>query len=313
MRARQRRWRHETEVLSFIIKVGLYCSLVVTGYLIGAVFQNDPNVSIYNKIDVSANGDWIQINKGDEEKPSNSPSVLCWIATAPQFLQNRASHVKSTWGKRCDKTLYFSSVTNTTFGAVGLNVTEGREHLTAKSQEAFRHIYNNYFNDYDWFLKADDNTYVIVENLKYFLSGKDKNEPIYFGHHFQSIIEGGYTSGGAGYVLSKEALRRLAEKGDDKILCRQDGGAEDVEIGTCLHNLGVTVGYSHDESGRSLFHCFDPISHLVGRYPEWYKKFDAAGAQKGKAYMGNDAISFHYVKPMDMYLFDYFLYHVKVH
>lgn len=29
--------------------------------------------------------------------------------------------------------------------------------------------------------------------------------------------------------------------------------------------------------------------------------------------MGRDAISFHYVKPEDMYVFDYFLYHVIVH
>ena len=51
-------------------------------------------------------------------------------------------------------------------------------------QAAFDYVYKHYFDDYDWFMKADDDTYVIMENLRYFLSGEDKKEPIYFGHFF---------------------------------------------------------------------------------------------------------------------------------
>lgn len=206
--------------------------------------------------------------------------VLCWIMTSPQNLEKKAVHVRNTWAHRCNKLVFISSETNTSFPTVGINVPEGREHLTGKTMQAFRYIYNNHFNDADWFMKADDDTYVIIENLRYFLSSQNKEDPIYFGHHFQTIVKQGYFSGGAGYVLSKEAMRRFGERGNDTKLCRQDGGAEDAEFGKCMQNLGVKVGNSTDRLGRSRFHCFDPETHLRGGYPDWYYKYDAHGAKK---------------------------------
>ena len=40
--------------------------------------------------------------------------------------------------------------------------------------------------------QADDDTYVIVENLRYFLSSQNSSEPIFFGHHFKTIVKQGY-------------------------------------------------------------------------------------------------------------------------
>lgn len=133
-------------------------------------------------------------------------------------------------------------------------------------------------DDADWFLKADDDTYVILENLRYFLSGEDPDEPVYFGHHFHVIVQPqGYFSGGAGYVLSREALRRFGRR--RKGLCQEDGGAEDVVMGNCMQSLGVRAGDSRDSMNRSRFHCFDPQTHMQGRYPDWYLKWDTYGAK----------------------------------
>lgn len=84
-------------------------------------------------------------------------------------------------------------------GSIALqNVKEGRDYLWAKTREAFRFTYANYYDEYDWFLKADDDTYVIVENLRYLLQPFNPERGIYFGCKFKQHVKQGYMSGGAG-------------------------------------------------------------------------------------------------------------------
>ncbi|CAH1774641.1 unnamed protein product [Owenia fusiformis] len=238
--------------------------------------------------------------------------VLCWVMTSPKNLKTKAQHVRATWAKRCNIIIFISSETNKDFPTVGINTTEGRDHLTAKTMNAFKYCWDNYKDQADWFLKADDDTFVIVENLRYLLLSYKRTDPIYFGHKFKANVKQGYMSGGGGYVLSHEALRRLAEKGlQDPEHCRKDGGAEDVEMGKCMEYLGVAVGDSRDAMGRSRFHCFDISAHLEGRYPDWYHKYDANGATYGPGNISDYSISFHYVKPRMMYHLDFFTYHLR--
>lgn len=201
--------------------------------------------------------------------------------TMPANIQ-KATAVRNTWVKRCDHYLFISSETNASFPTIGLNVSEGRSHLTAKTMKAFLYVYENYYDKADWFLKADDDTYVIVENLRFLLGHHSASQPIYFGHHFKiHNMKHDYMSGGAGYVLSKEALRRAATIGmKNPDLCRPDGGAEDYEMGRCLKNVGVNAGFSLDAAGRHLFHPLPLIDHLSGVFPNWYFNYAVHPVQK---------------------------------
>jgi hypothetical protein len=124
-----------------------------------------------------------------KQNSSNVPvRIYCFILTSPQYFDTRARAVNSTWAPRCDKFSFISEYSNDTKGlsiAPIANISSGYGHLTQKTTLALQYIYENFFNDFDWFVKADDDTYLFVENLKSFLKEQNTSEPVTFGYNFK--------------------------------------------------------------------------------------------------------------------------------
>ncbi|XP_019737263.1 glycoprotein-N-acetylgalactosamine 3-beta-galactosyltransferase 1 [Hippocampus comes] len=291
-------------------------SLFITGLMIGFMslqYFLDSDLPKSHEED-ARQGDQLEHKGVNLTSPTNSSQttrILCWIMTGPKNMVSRTKHIKETWAKRCHIVLYMSSV-RTDFPTVKLNVSEGREHLYWKTIRAFEYIYKEHLDNADWFLKADDDTYVIVENLLYMLSNLDPEKPLFLGRRFQPFIRQGYMSGGAGYVLSKEALRRFM-KGFATGACTHFSSIEDMALGKCMETMKVEPVDTRDVKARQTFHPCPPELHLARQFQKnpWYLDYEYYPPIQGPGCCSDFAVSFHYIYAVQLYALEYLAYHLR--
>lgn len=220
--------------------------------------------------------------------------IFCFILTHEKKLE-RAKIVGDTWAKKCDNFKFilkipdnikddsiinFGMIKRDDFGGVELNnlleppgiKNDTYRKLTDKVYSAMRYIFLKY-PYYDWYLKADDDTFIFVDNLKKFLSTQNASSPVSFGHSFNRGIQYGYHSGGAGYVLSNEAMRRIGSSLSMNFEFCPNRKFEDLDVSTCLRKLGVVPGISQDSKGRERFHPLSIRAHYNGKFPKWLIRY----------------------------------------
>ncbi|XP_042238160.1 glycoprotein-N-acetylgalactosamine 3-beta-galactosyltransferase 1-like [Homarus americanus] len=248
--------------------------------------------------------------------------VLCLVVTYPLHHTTHAIHIYHTWGRRCTKILFVTNAEEEDDepGDEELplltvpHASRGRDGLWNKTRDSFRHAYLHYLDDFEWFVKADDDTYLILENLRYWLHDKDPETPLYYGCHFENIVPKGYMSGGAGYVLSRGALQAFVQAGLRNNTLAHSQGAEDVQMGRFMAAAGVHPGDSRDGNGRPRFFPFVPSDVLVPKaksFDFWYWQNLAHDHEQGFECCSETTISFHYVSKTLLYTLEFFIYRLK--
>ena len=166
----------------------------MTGLTLVTVVYVGTSTTTYDYIDLKR----FIINKNQEQTLNvRSTRICCLILTSPKSFTTRTRAVNNTWARRCDKYYFITETSNTNLTqqqkriagnmpiALIMNITPGYQHLTQKSNKAFMFAYEKHGNDFDWFVKADDDTYLIVDHLKTFLHSQNSSEPITFGYNFK--------------------------------------------------------------------------------------------------------------------------------
>lgn len=94
-------------------------------------------------------------------KVQRRPRILCAIMTMPVNHMLKARAVRDTWAKRCDLAIFFTSLEDPIVfsnSSVVLDISDVWDNLWEKTRTAFLYIAQYYANDFDWFLKSDDDT-----------------------------------------------------------------------------------------------------------------------------------------------------------
>ncbi|XP_076803814.1 chondroitin sulfate synthase 1-like isoform X1 [Clavelina lepadiformis] len=109
-----------------------------------------------------------------------------------------------------------------------------------KSFSMLKFIHDAYINDYDWFVRLDDDAYVNTEKLEKFLNRINSSIPMYignagFGRDTDDFISPGenYCMGGPGMIFSKALLRKLGPKLGTCLMSLLTEH-EDIELGRCV-------------------------------------------------------------------------------
>ncbi|KAI0236186.1 Glycoprotein-N-acetylgalactosamine 3-beta-galactosyltransferase 1 [Lamellibrachia satsuma] len=261
------------------------------GFIDGETVQND---RIYHKDD----------NILQAEKLLRNIRVLCWVMTSPATRRSKEAVVLRMWTKRCNKMIFMSEAPDPHF--TGPLAVLDVQPMRGKTMTAFDYIYEHHVDDADWFLNADDGTYVVVENLRYLLAPYDSSRSVYFGDR-RTASGRHYFSGGTSYVLSKKALQTFGKRRTGA--CVKNN--KDLSMADCLSLLGVRAGDSRDELGRDRFHYRPPVNRANGKFQQWFMPSNHHGGSEGITSMSDYSVSFHNIPLRRMYEIEFLVYHLR--
>ena len=182
---------------SFVIMYPCYIlfSIAFIGIIVMGVFNSGTYSKHYSLSIITC-----RRNLSKNDTNTSLPRILCLILTSPKYFLTRTKAVNETWAPRCNRYFFVTEYPTNNISSQEFNFTKqipilplknltaGYDHLTQKVTLAFLYAYEHYFTDFDWFVKADDDTYLIVEHLKMFLSNKDTSAPVTYGRTYQVII-----------------------------------------------------------------------------------------------------------------------------
>lgn len=182
--------------------------------------------------------------------------LLVGVLTSRATLNTMAVAVNRTVAHRFHRTFFFTGLRSPKVPHGMTVVAHGDDRPVWLMYETVRHLHQHYGSDYDWFLLAQDDTYMQADRLSELVGHLTAGQDLYMGRAEEFI--GGeekarYCHGGYGYLLSRSLLARLQPHLDT---CRNDilSVRPDEWLGRCIIDyLGLSCVEVHQEMTYRYF------------------------------------------------------------
>ncbi|CAD5223133.1 unnamed protein product [Bursaphelenchus okinawaensis] len=239
--------------------------------------------------------------------------------THPKNHRDKIPAANRTWMKHVDyvevHTHTKMNESNIPYRTLYAGLKEDRSELWCKVKRSFQYAYLNVSKKFDWYIKIDDDTYVIADNLNKFLKTLDPNKPVFAGGRLAPFVKNGYVSGGI-VILSRKTLELLVYNVFPHITtsCKQ-GELDDLELGKQLEKLEIYPIPTRDSDDKALFHIFTADETYHGYndtridFGTYYKDKLRPGFEE----FSKESIAFHHLTVNELYLFEILTYIVRKH
>ncbi|XP_056440131.1 chondroitin sulfate glucuronyltransferase [Gadus chalcogrammus] len=182
--------------------------------------------------------------------------LLVGVLTSRATLNTLAVAVNRTVAHRFHRTFFFTGLRSAKLPHGMTVVAHGDDRPVWLMYETVRHLHRHHGNEYDWFLLAQDDTYLQADRLAQLVGHLSSGRDLYLGRAEEFI--GGeekarYCHGGYGYLLSQSLLGKLQPHLDT---CRNDilSVRPDEWLGRCIIDyLGLTCLEVYQEMRYQYF------------------------------------------------------------
>ncbi|KAL2089004.1 hypothetical protein ACEWY4_015903 [Coilia grayii] len=209
------------------------------------------------------------------EKPvlRSNNFLFVGVMTAQKYLNSRVVAAHRTWARTIPgRVEYFSSEgsdTSLPLPIVALKNVDDSYPPQKKSFMMLKYMHDHYLDQYEWFMRADDDVYIKSDRLESFLRSLNSSEAIFLGQTGMGArdelgklaLEPGenFCMGGPGVIMSREVLRRMVPH-IRQCLQEMYTTHEDVEVGRCVHRFaGVQCAWSYEVREIELVSGIDGI------------------------------------------------------
>ncbi|XP_013794795.2 glycoprotein-N-acetylgalactosamine 3-beta-galactosyltransferase 1-like [Limulus polyphemus] len=218
-----------------------------------------------------------------------------------------AKAVKETWAKHCNSVKFFGPFIDDKIPVFKIPAASSFSPLC----QALVHVWKKHYGEFKWILITDDETFAIIENVRYYVASLNASHPYYLGHSAKHYFDY-FNMADSGILLSVGAIKTLHSLFPDGNTCIQaPSGHFGVSIGKILQKAEIMPMDTRDQLGKSRFNAFSAekllIPGSISIFSSYWKQSVFLSPEGGDC-CSDHAITFHGISPSQMYIMEYCVY-----